>query len=203
MTWPTTRPAPVRGKAGRGKGATGEFPAGALALAGETFVAIDFETADYGRDSACAVALVRVERDRIVSHASRLIRPPRRYFVFTYLHGIAWADVASEPCFGDVWPDLQPMLSGADFLVAHNAPFDRGVLAACCGAAGLPMPDLPIECSVRWARHTWGLRRASLDVVCARLGIPLNHHHALSDAEACARIMLAVRGEWRRRDEGR
>ena len=26
-----------------------------------TFVAIDFETADYGRDSACALALVRVE----------------------------------------------------------------------------------------------------------------------------------------------
>ena len=25
-----------------------------------TFVAIDFETADYGRDSACALALVRV-----------------------------------------------------------------------------------------------------------------------------------------------
>ena len=26
-----------------------------------TFVAIDFETADYGRDSACALALVRRE----------------------------------------------------------------------------------------------------------------------------------------------
>jgi len=35
-------------------------PAGTPALA-STFVAIDFETADYGRDSACALALVRVE----------------------------------------------------------------------------------------------------------------------------------------------
>ena len=30
-----------------------------------TFVAIDFETADYGRDSACALALVRVEAGSI------------------------------------------------------------------------------------------------------------------------------------------
>ena len=32
-----------------------------LTAAPPTFVAIDFETADYGRDSACALALVRVE----------------------------------------------------------------------------------------------------------------------------------------------
>ena len=34
-----------------------------------TFVAIDFETADYGRDSACALALVRVEAGVIVQRA--------------------------------------------------------------------------------------------------------------------------------------
>ena len=42
------------------------------------FVAIDFETADYGPDSACAVALVRVEGSRIVRRSYFLIRPPRR-----------------------------------------------------------------------------------------------------------------------------
>ena len=44
------------------------------------FVAIDFETADYQRDSACAVALVRVESGKIVAREHRLIRPPRRTF---------------------------------------------------------------------------------------------------------------------------
>ena len=33
---------------------------------GPTFVALDFETADYPRDSACALGLVRVENHRIV-----------------------------------------------------------------------------------------------------------------------------------------
>ena len=36
-------------------------PPAALPAAPPTFVALDFETADYGRDSACALALVRVE----------------------------------------------------------------------------------------------------------------------------------------------
>ena len=42
-----------------------------------TFVAIDFETADYGRDSACALALVRVAAGVIVQRAFHYIRPPQ------------------------------------------------------------------------------------------------------------------------------
>ncbi len=42
-----------------------------------TFVPIDFETADYGRDGACALALVRVEAGVIVQRAFHYIRPPR------------------------------------------------------------------------------------------------------------------------------
>jgi DNA polymerase-3 subunit epsilon len=57
---------------------------------GETFVAIDFETADDGRDSACAVALVRVENLEIVRRETRFVRPPRRQFRFSHLHGITW-----------------------------------------------------------------------------------------------------------------
>ena len=49
----------------------------------ESFVALDFETADYERDSACSVALVRVEGRRIVRRQHFLIRPPRQTFVFT------------------------------------------------------------------------------------------------------------------------
>jgi len=52
-----------------------------------TFVAIDFETADYGRDSACALALVRVEAGVIVQRAFHYIRPPRARMVFTCEQG--------------------------------------------------------------------------------------------------------------------
>ncbi len=38
-----------------------------------TFVALDFETADHGHDSACSVGLIRVEGDRIVTSFYKLV----------------------------------------------------------------------------------------------------------------------------------
>jgi DNA polymerase-3 subunit epsilon len=157
------------------------------------FVAIDFETADTGADSACAVALVRVEGWEVVAREVRLIRPPRRYMRFSYIHGIEWSDVADQPSFCDVWPEVSPLLEGARHLVAHNAAFDRGVLRSCCAASGIEMPPVPFLCSLNVARRTWGLRPANLPAVCRFLQIPLNHHDALSDAEAAARIIIAAR----------
>ena len=157
------------------------------------FVAIDFETADYGPDSACAVALVRVEGSRIVRRSYFLIRPPRRTFFFSYLHGITWEMVAGEPTFGELWPEIKPLLADVQFLSAHNAPFDRGVLHTCCAAHGLEPPRLPFLCTVKLARQTWKLFPTKLPNVCDYLGIPLDHHNAASDAEACARIVIAAR----------
>ena len=82
------------------------------------FAAIDFETADYGRDSACAVAVVRVERSEIVDRVRYLIRPPRRHFVFSYLHGITWDDVVDAR----VLPaSLRSALVAADYAAADAA----------------------------------------------------------------------------------
>lgn len=156
------------------------------------FVALDFETADYGADSACALALVRVERGEIIRSESYLIRPPRRRMVFTHIHGISWADVADAPIFAELWPRVESLISGAKFLAAHNAPFDRRVLRGCCEAASLRPPEQQFLCTVRLARRAWGLKRASLPLVAAHLGIELEHHQAQSDAEACARIVIAA-----------
>ena len=159
---------------------------------GPTFVALDFETADYSRDSACALGLVRVENHRIVRRTYHLIRPPRKRFVFTYLHGITWEDVAGQPTFADLWPSLNPILEGVDFLAAHNASFDRSVLQKCCDAAGFESPRLPFRCTVQLARQTWNIFPTKLNNVCDHLGITLKHHHAASDAEACALIVIAA-----------
>lgn len=156
------------------------------------FVALDFETADQGADSACAIALVRVRHDRIIRRTYHLIRPPRSYFRFTHIHGIRWSDVAAEKSFAELWPILAPEFDDVEFIAAHNAPFDKGVLAACCAAAGVAMPGARFECTVRLAKKTWGLPRANLPTVSAFLNIPLDHHNALSDAEACARIVIAA-----------
>ena len=168
-----------------------------------SFVAIDFETADGGADSACAVGLVRVERGEIVKTAVQLLRPPRMgegdlfspppaEFQFTRVHGIRPAQVADAPTFAEAWPRLSALLDGADFLAAHNAPFDAGVLSACCRAAELRTPPHRFVDTVRLARSTWSIFPTKLPDVCAKLGIELNHHEALSDALACAKIVIAA-----------
>jgi DNA polymerase-3 subunit epsilon len=154
------------------------------------FVAIDFETADYGPDSACAVGLVTVEEGVIVGRKSFLIMPPREHFYFSYLHGITWDDVKEEPDFGELWPRFEKVIRGADFLVAHNASFDKGVLHACCTRYGLTPPAIPFQCTMRLARRLWSLYPTNLPAVCRHFDIPLNHHDAASDTEACARIMI-------------
>lgn len=156
------------------------------------FVAIDFETADNGRDSACSVALVVVKAGRVVDSISRLIRPPRPRVMFTEIHGLTWADVKDSPDFKAVWPDLADAVAGADFLAAHNAAFDRRVLEGCCATYGLPDPAKPFLCTVQVARDVWNLRPTKLPDVCRYLALPLNHHDALSDATACANIVLAT-----------
>jgi DNA polymerase III subunit epsilon len=166
-----------------------------LSLADGTFVAIDFETADHGPDSACAVGLVRVEALTVVRRETLLIRPPRPRVLFTHVHGITWDMVKDAARFADAWPALSPLLDGASTLVAHNAPFDRRVLAACCAAGGLSVPELPFLCTVQLARRHWGQKPNDLPSVCRRLGIGLVHHDPGSDAEACARIVIAATHE--------
>jgi DNA polymerase-3 subunit epsilon len=157
-----------------------------------TFAAIDFETADYGRDSACAVAVVRVEGQAIVDRAYYYIRPPRQHFVFSYLHGISWRDVVEAPTFRQLWPSLQERLAGVEFLAAHNASFDRSVIRTCCERAHLRAPSHAFQCTVRLARTVWNIFPTTLPDVCRYLRIPLRHHDAGSDAEACARIVIAA-----------
>lgn len=185
--------APPSSRAPRSKRGPSRLPGSAS----ETFVAIDFETADHGRDSACAVALVRVENDQIVRRVAWLIRPPRPDFLHTHVHGISWQMVVGQPTFGQLWPRLAPVLEGASYLVAHNAPFDRSVLRACCAAASLPEPSLDFECTVQMARRLWAPAQATLPFLCQRFGIPLQHHDAASDAEACARLVLVARSQRR------
>lgn len=156
------------------------------------FVAIDFETASYRADSACAVGLVKVTDGEIVEKAVHLIRPPTREFVFTYIHGLSRQDVAKAKDFGALWPDIARFIEGAEFFAAHNASFDKGVLHACCASYGLPAPELPFRCTVQLSRRAWNIRPTKLSDVCAKLGIALNHHEALSDAMACAQIYLAA-----------
>ena len=156
------------------------------------FAAIDFETATSSRDSACSLGLVVVDDGRIEVSRTYLIRPPAPDFSFTGVHGLNWEDVRGAPSFGELWPTLHPRLESVEFIAAHNAPFDRSVLRACCARYGVAVSRKPFVCTVQLARSQWEIYPTTLPDVCRELRIPLSHHESGSDAEACARIILAA-----------
>ncbi|MEJ2514292.1 MAG: 3'-5' exonuclease [Gammaproteobacteria bacterium] len=163
-----------------------------------TYLALDFETANHARDSACALGIAVVAGGDIVEETSFLVRPPSHEFLFTCIHGLEWRHVQDAPTFGELWPRLNPYLEEADFLVAHNAPFDMGVLAGCCETYRLAPVRRPSVCTVRVAREVWGIYPTKLPDVCRHLGIGLKHHDAASDASACAGILVRALGAgWR------
>lgn len=161
-------------------------------LAG-SFVGIDFETADNKPDSACAVGLVRVCDGIVEDSFYSCIRPPRSKVYFTHIHGFTWNMLKDQPSFAEIWPRMEAFVQGASWLVAHNAPFDRGVLQACCSAAGVRAPAIPFACTLKGARRNLSmLPSRSLSAVCQHFSIELQHHHAGSDAMATAKIFLRL-----------
>ncbi len=159
---------------------------------GSTYVAIDFETANQSRDSACAIGVAVIEDGAVRESFQRLIRPPTDDFSdWNFrIHGIHWKDVEHEDDFVTVWGDLQQSIGDAVYYVAHNAGFEQQVLAACCDYYDIAPPDTEFLCTIEAASMLWPLESYKLPRVCQFLGIPLKHHNAQSDAEASANILL-------------
>lgn len=156
------------------------------------FIAIDFETANAKRTSACALGLAKIVDGKIVNSHSYLIKPyPFRFDPMnTMINGISEEDVAHSPTFGELWPQISDELEG-ELIVAHNAAFDISVLRKTLEHYNIPLPNSDILCTYRLSQKLFpDLGCYSLDYVCDSFGIKFWHHHAKSDAEACANILL-------------
>lgn len=160
------------------------------------FAAIDFETANRERSSVCSVGVVVVRGGEIRKTFYSLIRPEPDYYSgwCTAVHGLTRADTANADRFPAVWAAIAPEIEGLP-LVAHNASFDEGCLKAAFERYGLPYPGYVFHCTCRASRRVFGRRLPDhrLPTVAEHCGYDLkSHHHALADAEACARIALEI-----------
>lgn len=155
------------------------------------FLAIDFETANEKWHSVCAVGLVRVENGVIVDEYYSLVDPEEYFSPFNIaVHGITEKNVQGMPKFRDVSNELLPLLSG-NLVVAHNASFDVNVLRKVADKYDITLPRFSYTCTCKIAKKTWGdLRNYRLSTVAEHLCLDLVHHNALSDARACANILL-------------
>lgn len=158
------------------------------------FVAIDFETANKERTSACSLGIVTVENGDIVDRQHYLIKPTPNYYgsVQRAIHGMSSIDTDGEPTFGELWPQIQHLLDGK-CVVSHNTAFDIGVLNALFDHYKLPKPSFDIVCTVMLAKYVLKTTSTSLDSVAKTLDVELcQHHNALCDAEVSANILIKI-----------
>jgi DNA polymerase-3 subunit epsilon len=158
------------------------------------FTAIDFETANGSPASPCAVGLVKVRDGKLVDGLATLITPPSPNNYFNpgniKVHGIRPSDIDDAPTWREVLP-LLLAFAGGDVLVAHNAPFDMGVLRESAKAIEVSLPQITYTCSLEISRKTYNLESYRLNSVAYAIGHEdFKHHDALADADACARIMI-------------
>ena len=155
------------------------------------FAAIDFETANYDRSSVCSVGVFIVRDGEIVDKFYSLIQPEPNYYNYwcTQVHGLCRTDTDDAPVFPDVWAQIEPLIEGLP-LVAHNRPFDEGCLRAVFRTYQMDYPEYKFLDTLAASRRLQpDMENHQLQTVAAACGFQMeNHHHALTDAEACAWI---------------
>jgi DNA polymerase-3 subunit epsilon len=157
-------------------------------------IAVDFETANESRGSACSVGLAWIENSKIVRVEERLIRPKEmRFSGFNIsIHGIHPEDVENAPEFPEVMDEFKEDFSNS-ILIAHNAAFDMSVWRATLDQYRLPYPSFDYLCTLKMAQKIWlDLPSHRLNAVADFLGLSFEHHNAAEDALMCGHVALAA-----------
>ena len=157
-----------------------------------SFAALDVETANPSRDSICQIGIVHVRDGQIEDQWTTLVDPETWFDDWNVeIHGIDEEDVLGSPVIPSLEAELRQRLKG--HVISHST-FDSVAFERAFHRYELP----PLSCSwidsARVVRRAWrdrfGKRGYGLKNVAKFLGIEFDHHDALEDARACARIML-------------
>lgn len=167
------------------------------------FVAIDFETANNFYSSACSIGLVAVKDAKIMETFYTLIKPVPYVFdeANINIHGITAEDVKNAPTFEEVWEQIKDYFDG-NIIVAHNAVFDMTVLKSSLIESNIDLPHFYYLCSIpistiacdgEFVGQSLKDRTKYFNIVLE------NHHNAISDAEACAKLVISCLAKMEKR----
>ena len=113
------------------------------------------------------------------------------------IHGLSEDDLRDKPFFADIADDFLSFIGDAR-LVMHNASFDLGFLNHELRMIGKDaLQGMRVVDSLKKARVRYPGERATLDALCRRFNISIQHrsvHGALKDAELLARVYAEMEG---------
>lgn len=139
------------------------------------------------------------EAYNIVGEYSWLINPGEEITpTITKITGLTNDDLFGKPSFIEVLPEIEEVFMGIDRLMAHNLPFDMGMLTNELRRLGrhyaFPYPPNQV-CTVQLANEMIYGRRAKLtELYELTMGKPLAQtHRALDDVRALVEVIRGQR----------
>lgn len=155
------------------------------------FIAIDFETGNPKRVSACALGYARVVNGQVLEANAHLMKPVGGHAPFqSKIHGITDKHTFDKPDFGQLFPDIRHIFEHT--LVAHSL-FDRQVLLAVSEHFGINIDFQYFDTAALAKQKLPDLKNHKLKTLAKHFGIPkFRHHDAKEDAIACAHICLRL-----------
>lgn len=142
------------------------------------------------------LCLVLVERGEVVEEHNWLVDPEVPITTeITKITGIKPEDLEGKPKFSELVETIRPIFAKASTFIAHNAPFDKTMVANDVERAGasadFPWPATTL-CTVQEFRHEFGRRMKLTELYQRKVGKPLAQtHRALDDVKALHEALVA------------
>lgn len=186
---------PARGRAPRKSPVGGDFARLSEPDAPLTDVIIvDTETTGAGPGARLVeLGAIRVRDGKVVESFQTLVDPEERIPRYvTGIHGITDAMVKGQPRAKQVLPAFLAFVGNRP-LLAHNAAFDRRILAQELQRCGLARPDIPMFCTLKLSRRVFPQApNHSLSTLARYLSIPdPPAHRAIADCMTTVGVLVA------------
>jgi DNA polymerase-3 subunit epsilon len=158
-----------------------------------SFAIFDVETTGlspaYGH-RVCEVACLRTCDGVEIGRFESLVDPGRAISAGAFrVNRITPEMLAGAPPFDAIAEHLLSLMEGA-VLVAHNAPFDLGFLAAELEIGGLLPPEGPVVDTLTLARRTYSYASNSLSAVASALAVETGPaHRAMGDVSTTRHVL--------------
>ena len=157
------------------------------------FAVFDVETTGlspaYGH-RICEVGCLRIQGGEELGRFESLVDPQRPISPGAFrINRITPEMLNGAPTFDVIAGSLLQVMEDA-VLVAHNAPFDLGFLAAELEIARLPLPQTLAVDTLTLIRRTYSFARNSLSAVADALDINVGRaHRAIDDVQTTSRVL--------------
>lgn len=160
---------------------------------GETFLAVDVETANPSRASICEIGIIAFVDGAEAWRWRTLVNPEEPfdaqfYGKYNFVHP---SMVLDAPTFPSLLSTLAPTLQGQ--VLVHWGTFDQDAVSQAAEKYGVEPPRIRWLDAMNVAKQAWpGLKSYALAEVAGVLGYEFRPHVAIDDAWACGMVLQSA-----------